>query len=366
VSAPRTLRVLLLSTSILVVAGTLADAAPLALTCPGKERWSVKTGTDVDAARVDTSQIVQTTIVEMRSWQAPRPRPSDRRANAVEMTVYTITGFLTKWKREPDQDYHLIIADQNRNTIIAEVPNTGCIRGTSPFAAGIETSRDAVDDQINVTGRYPTDEAKIPVRVTGVGFFDKSAHGAGAPPNGIELHPVIAIVFNPSGTTPVTPPSAPSLINDPGFEATATAWVASESVITRSTERSHTGKKVAWLGGYGSVHTDTLSQVVALPSSATRITLTYWLRIDTSELPSRGSFESKIFDTLTLELRSSGGAPLETLAGFNNRDAHGSYERRVVDLSRYAGQTVVLLFTAEEDRSRQTSFLLDDFSIELG
>lgn len=365
-SGRHTLRVLLLSTTILVAGGTLADAAPLTLTCPGKERWSVKTGTDVDAARVDMSQIVQTTIVEMRSWPAPRPRPKDRRANAVEMTVYSITGFLTKWKREPDQDYHLIIADQNRTTIIAEVPNTGCIRGTSPFAAGIETSRDAVDDQVNVTGTYPTDEAKIPVRVTGVGFFDKSAHGAGAPPNGIELHPVIAITFNPSGVAPVTPPSASGLINDPGFEATTTTWVASESVITRSTERSHTGKKVAWLGGYGSVHTDTLSQEVTLASSAARITLTYWLKIDTSELPSRASFESKIFDTLTLEVRSVSGAPLETLAAYNNRDARASYERRVVDLSRYAGQRVVLLFTAVEDRSRQTSFLLDDFSIELG
>jgi len=365
VSPSAALRILLLTATILVAGGTLVDAAPVALTCPGKERWPVKTGTDADAARVDMSQIVQTTVVEMRSWPAPRPRPNDRRANAVEMTVYSVTGFLTKWKREPDQDYHLIIADEDRRTIIAEVPHTGCIRGTSPFAAGIAISRDAVDDEINVTGRYATDAAKIPVRVTGVGFFDKSAHGTGAPPNGIELHPVIAITFNPSGVTPVTPPSATRVISDPGFEATTTTWVASESVITHATERSRTGKKFAWLGGYGSVHTDTLSQEVALPSSAARITLTYWLRIDTSELPSKGSFESKIFDTLTLEIRTAGGAPLSTPAEYNNRDARESYERRVVDLSRYAGQTVVMLFTAVEDRSRQTSFLLDDFAIEL-
>jgi hypothetical protein len=51
--------------------------------------------------------------------------------------------------------------------------------------------------------------------VTGVGFFDFLHGQTGVAPNGIELHPVLDIVFNPE--PPPSPPPSTSLL--PGFPA---------------------------------------------------------------------------------------------------------------------------------------------------
>ncbi|HKW77540.1 MAG TPA: hypothetical protein VJQ09_00495 [Candidatus Limnocylindria bacterium] len=346
--------------------GGVADAKT---TCPGKERWAVKTGVDADAGQVDTSTAKPATVTQMRAIPAPAQRPQDHRVGPTETTVFTITGFIARYKREPDQDYHLVLADPNRNEMVIEVPLTDCIKGTSPFRAKIVAARKAVDDVLQVTGQFPPTDSKIPVRVTGVGFFDAKGHGSGGTPNGIELHPVLEIVFNPSGTT--TTPSGPTtttttqLISDGGFENGGQGWTASDQVITKGGKKvAHSGTSYAWLGGYGKVHTDTLSQQVTLPSSATTITLVYWISIDTKEKHSKGSTEiTDVFDTLTLEVRGSGQPAV--LAQLSNVNAHGTYSRATADLSSYKGQTVTISFTAVEDKSLQTSFLLDDISIEV-
>ena len=112
------------------------------------------------------------------------------------------------------------------------------------------------------------------------------------------------------------------------------------------------------------MHTDTLTQQVTLPSSATRITLSYWIAIDTQEHSSRGSFEStEVFDTLTVEVRSNGGRS-DVLVEYSNRNARASYSSASADLTPYKGQTITLVFTAVEDKSLLTSFFLDDLSVD--
>ncbi|MEU2426018.1 putative Ig domain-containing protein, partial [Streptomyces sp. NPDC007851] len=74
------------------------------------------------------------------------------------------------------------------------------------------------------------------------------------------------------------------LLGNPGFESGNTTWTASSGVITNSSsEAAHAGSYKAWLDGYGSTHTDTLSQSVTIPAGCTKTTFTFYLHVDTAE-----------------------------------------------------------------------------------
>jgi len=48
-------------------------------------------------------------------------------------------------------------------------------------------------------------------------------------------------------------------------------------------EPPHSGTMDAWLGGAGTSESDSLSQTVTIPASATTARFTFWLHIDTTE-----------------------------------------------------------------------------------
>jgi hypothetical protein len=166
----------------------------------GVERWSVKTGTDGDSSRVDLSSSQAANIAELITLQPPNPLPKDSRFAPTETTLFVVNATLTDYKLETgatgDSDYHLVLMDEQGNTIVAEIPSPTCVGAGSPFAAQIASARGAFDAQFTATSSFKT--ANIPVRVTGVGFFDFFHHQHGAAPNVIELHPVLDIQFNPS------------------------------------------------------------------------------------------------------------------------------------------------------------------------
>ena len=143
-----------------------------------------------------------------------------------------------------------------------------------------------------------------------------------------------------------------SKLTNGGFESGSTGWTASSGVITTSTSRSpRTGSYYAWLDGYGSSHTDTLSQSVTLPAGCSA-TLTFYLHVDTAETTT-----STAYDKLTVKAGST------TLATYSNLNAATGYTLRTLNLSSFAGQTVTLTFTGTEDVSLQTSFTLDDAAV---
>jgi hypothetical protein len=145
------------------------------------------------------------------------------------------------------------------------------------------------------------------------------------------------------------------LIGNPGFETASTPWTASSGVIGASSgQTAHGGTRFAWLDGYGSAHTDTLSQSVALPADCTTATLTYWLHVDTAETTT-----TSVFDTLTVALGTT------TLATYSNLNKATGYQQRTVDVSAFAGQTVTLKYTGVEDSGLQTSFVVDDVALNV-
>jgi hypothetical protein len=143
---------------------------------------------------------------------------------------------------------------------------------------------------------------------------------------------------------------------NPGFESGAASWSATAGVIGQNgpSEPAHSGSWDAWLDGYGSTHTDTLSQSVAIPSGCSTYTLSFYLHIDTAETTTITQY-----DRLTVKL---GGT---TLATYSNLNHASGYSQKSFNVAGFAGQTVTLLFTGTEDSSLQTSFVIDDTAVNV-
>jgi hypothetical protein len=155
--------------------------------------------------------------------------------------------------------------------------------------------------------------------------------------------------------------TAAQLLANPGFESGSTSWTATSGVITNSsTEAARTGSYKAWLNGYGSANTDTLSQAVTIPSGCSA-TLSFYLHVDTAETST-----STAYDTLKAQVVNSSGTVLSTLATYSNLNAATGYTQRTFSLgSTYAGQTVTIKFTGVEGSTLQTSFVLDDTALNV-
>jgi hypothetical protein len=345
--------------------------------------------------------------------------------------------------------------------MIAEIPLPGCVGAGSPFASGISHARAQFNAKFTATTSFQT--TSTPVRVTGVGFFDFLHGQTGVAPNGIELHPVLDIIFNPttsndftiaasgnvsvpqggsqtagistsvsgsfnsavslsisglpSGATgsfspaSIAAPGAGSstltinagastptgtynltitgsgggithtatitltvtpsggtvsqqLIGNPGFEngsSNPAPWTATSGVINNSSsEAPHSGQWDAWLDGYGTSHTDTLRQSVTIPANAMSATLSFWLHIDTDETTT-----TTAFDTLAVQVRNNSGTVLATLATYSNLNANTGFRQVSFNLLTYAGQSIQINLVGAEDSTLQTSFVMDDFALNV-
>ncbi len=151
------------------------------------------------------------------------------------------------------------------------------------------------------------------------------------------------------------------LLGNTGFEngASSAPWTASAGIISNSTSQpTHAGTWDAWLDGYGSAHTDTLSQSFSIPSGRTSATLAFYLHVDSAETTT-----ATAFDTLRVQVLNSAGTVLATLATYSNLNKATGYTLRTASLAAYIGQTITLRFTGTEDSSLQTSFVLDDVTV---
>jgi hypothetical protein len=154
------------------------------------------------------------------------------------------------------------------------------------------------------------------------------------------------------GTGSCTPQQ---LVTNGGFESGTTPWTGTTAAIGAHTgQPAHSGSRFAWLGGYGYAATDTINQTVTVPSGCARVTLNYWLHIDTAEAAGTA------YDHFKVKVGST------TLSTLSNVNAASGYTSRTLDLSAYAGQQITLTFTATEDAYLQTSFVIDDVTLQTG
>jgi subtilase family serine protease len=145
--------------------------------------------------------------------------------------------------------------------------------------------------------------------------------------------------------------SGQKLLN-PGFESGAASWTQTAGVINTDGAHKRTGVGYAWLDGYGTTHTDSISQSVTIPAGCAA-SLTYYLYISSSE----GT--STAYDKLTVTVNGT------TVQSFSNINKGTGYVARSVSLSSYAGKTVAIKWTGTEDSSVATSFFVDDTALTL-
>jgi hypothetical protein len=152
-----------------------------------------------------------------------------------------------------------------------------------------------------------------------------------------------------------------NLLLNPGFEGGAASWTATAGVVNNTAGIARTGTFAAWLDGFGTTHTDSVFQQVTIPAASTAAQLCYWLRINTAETTTTTQF-----DKLSVQLRNSAGTVLTTLGTFSNLNAaaFSTYHQVCSNVGSFAGQTVRPFFLGTEDASLQTSFFLDDLTLQ--
>jgi hypothetical protein len=229
--------------------------------------------------------------------------------------------------------------------------NTGAFFATSTFGSGRVAfwgDSSPIDDGTGQSGNTLYD-----------GWHDSSATNAALALNATEW--LSGASGTGSGGGGGGTCTAAQLIANPGFESGSTSWTASSGVITNSSgEAARTGSYKAWLNGYGSANTDTLSQSVTIPSGCTTASFSFYLHVDTAETST-----STAYDTLKVQVLDTSGTVLGTLATYSNLNAASGYTQRAFSLSGYAGRTVTLKFTGTEGSTLQTSFVIDDTALNV-
>ncbi len=175
--------------------------------CIHGRNWPFKVGTDPDALGV-AMRPVPATIAELIAIPHVERPPGMRRIAPAELRTYTLRDVtLRSFQRAPDGDVHMVLADAEGRTMIAEVTPPGCTPAPSPWRDRIVEVRAAVD---GVIGQSVIGWGHRTISMTGVGYMD-SLHGQpGVAPNGMEIHPVLAICFGAGCALPDIAPTTPS------------------------------------------------------------------------------------------------------------------------------------------------------------
>jgi hypothetical protein len=164
------------------------DPLLAAVTCPNS---LVKEGADADRFKVDQS-VIATTMGWLTRQPVPPHYPPDHRVTTVEFHTYQITGRLTQYRQMVDGDLHLVIKSGSHQ-MVAEIPYSGCVPSTSLWKSRISSAWSAFTAVLPVVSRWAT--VSRPITLTGLGYMDRLHTVVGQAPNGVELHPVIAVAF---------------------------------------------------------------------------------------------------------------------------------------------------------------------------
>ena len=167
----------------------------------GTFRWAVKTGSDTSTGQVNLVP-QPTTIPTLIGIPTNGGGNCDR--TTPELALYELRDVSLFFQAlESDSDYHIIATDPGSGkTMITEVPFPGCVghdscQNATPWLCEITHARAAVDAKNPGTAGHTNLGTGT---VIGVGFFDteelrNNPGPTGEAPNGVELHPVLAICF---------------------------------------------------------------------------------------------------------------------------------------------------------------------------
>ncbi|MEU2612477.1 M4 family metallopeptidase [Micromonospora sp. NPDC007271] len=243
------------------------------------------------------------------------------------------------------------------STTVSTATTSGTAQTVTFSASGLPTGASASFSPSSVTSGGSSTLTISTSSSTPTGTYSVTVTGTGTSVNHTATY-TLTVNGGSGGCT-----GAGQKLGNPGFESGNTVWTASSGVIGQygsSGQPTHGGTWNAWMDGYGSTHTDTLSQAVSLPSGCTSYNFSFWLHIDSSETTT-----TTAYDTLKVQVLNSSGTVLATLATYSNLNKASGYSQKSFSLAAYAGQTVTLKFTATEDVYLQTSFVVDDTAVNV-
>jgi hypothetical protein len=149
-------------------------------------------------------------------------------------------------------------------------------------------------------------------------------------------------------------PSA-NVVQNPGFETgTLGSWSASGAFTPVISTSGHSGSYSARVGSTNPVNgNSTLTQTVTVPAGTS--TLTFWYQPHCTD--------TITYDQIQMQVRNASGSTLATV--LNACSNSGAWTQASLNMSPYAGQTVVLWFNDHDDgyAGDPTYFLLDDVSL---
>ncbi|MRG97873.1 M4 family metallopeptidase [Polyangium spumosum] len=152
-----------------------------------------------------------------------------------------------------------------------------------------------------------------------------------------------------------------NLLTNGAFEGSVSPWVASGAgaLYVSNGNFPHAGTGYAYLGYANSV-SGSMYQQITIPAGASP-TLEFHLNVSSSETTA-----TQQYDKLYVELRSTSGALLKTLATYSNlnKAAAGAYTQKSLSLAGYGGQTVRVQFRATTDISAITTFRVDSAEVK--
>jgi subtilisin family serine protease len=185
-------------------------------------------------------------------------------------------------------------------------------------------------------------------------------------------HRLVATATDSSGNQGVGPSRNVKVFNPPlsdgvdlivsgGFEPTVAAWTKTGAAHFSTGGVEHGGIGYGYIAKANGV-SGTLAQVITIPADKIA-SLSFWLNITSDEPASAAAI-----DMFFVEVLSTGGVKLATLATYSNRDkaASGDYHLETgLSLTPFAGQTVRLQFRGVTDGANVSAFRIDDVAVRL-
>jgi hypothetical protein len=183
-----------------------AEANTCGVHC-GTERWRVKTLSGTGAQDVDLTPQTKS-VKQLNAFEVPPSLSTTQRETDIERQAVKVRAILIGYKREPDKDLHVVIADRNdpEITMIVEIPDPDAcsFACSSTHANEYRTARAAflggIKDHKATKCFRNMDEDGVEITITGVPMFDRQHGQTGAAENGMEIHPVLKVEWSSSAT----------------------------------------------------------------------------------------------------------------------------------------------------------------------
>jgi len=168
---------------------------------PKSKRWRVSWAVDVDTKNMKSTP-KPTSIAYLVGLKRPSVLPKvgspvehyrTHRVKPVETTIWQIRGTVVSVAAEHDGDYRLIVADAKGRKVCCVMPDPALAPIRGRFSNQVDETRAVVVKKFKPT--FDPRDVKVPIVLSGIGYFGKINNDANPSPEGFQLHPVVKVVF---------------------------------------------------------------------------------------------------------------------------------------------------------------------------